>query len=89
MIETVTLVATVPAIVALVNFGKRLGLPVRAALALAVLLGVGLSLAQWAWAGYDWYDAAANGLLLGLAAAGLYDLVPSGEGAEPRRQADG
>ena len=91
MIETVTLVATVPAIVALTNLGKRLGLPSRAALLLAVLLGVGLSLAQWAWAGLGWYDAAANGLILGLGAAGLYDMTP-GTAPVPRHgedQADG
>ena len=76
MPDFITTLATVPAIVALTNLGKRLGLPSRAALLLAVLLGVGLSLAQWAWAGAGWYDAAANGLILGLGAAGLYDLTP-------------
>ena len=91
MPDFITTLATVPAIVALTNLGKRLGLPSRAALLLAVLLGVGLSLAQWAWAGLGWYDAAANGLILGLGASGLYDLTP-GTGAVPRRgedQADG
>lgn len=83
MIDAITTVATVPAIVALVNFAKSLGVPSRAALALAVVLGVALALAQWAWADAGWYEAASSGLLLGLAAAGLYDLAPSREA--PRR----
>lgn len=77
MIDLVATVATVPAIVALVNAAKRLGIPDRLALVLAVVLGVGLSLAQWAWSGEGWYSAASSGLLLGLGAAGLYDLSPT------------
>lgn len=76
--DTVVLIATVPAIVALVNFFKKLGVPARASLALAVVLGVVLSLAQFFWGDEGWFTAAANGLLLGLSASGLYDLVPKG-----------
>ena len=81
--ETITLLATLPAIVALVNLGKRLGLPSRGALVAAVVLGVGLALADHAFAGSGWYQAAASGLILGLGAAGVYDLIPAG--TEPRR----
>lgn len=84
--DLVTGIATVPAVVALVNFAKRLGVPDRMALALAVLLGVGLSVATWAWADYSWFTATSSGLLLGLAASGLYDLTPGGPA--PRRAAD-
>lgn len=76
MIDLVTGVATVPAIVALVNLAKGLGLPARLALLLAVVLGVALNLAGWAWADHSWFSYANSGLLLGLAAAGLYDLTP-------------
>lgn len=76
MPDFITTLATVPAIIALVNLGKRLGIPSKGAIVLAVVLGVFLSVAQWAWAGAGWYDSAASGLLLGLAAAGLYDLTP-------------
>ena len=76
MIDTVTLIATVPAIVALVNLLKKLGVPAKVGLLLAVVFGVGLSVAQYAFAGNGYYEAAASGLLLGLAAAGLYELVP-------------
>lgn len=85
--ELLTGVATVPAIVALVNLAKQLGLPVRLALVLAVVLGVGLSLADGLLAGVAWYGYASSGLLLGLAAAGLYDLIPAG-GTTARRAAD-
>lgn len=73
---TLTTLLTVPAIVALVNFGKRMGLPSKGAIALALFLGVFLSVAEWAWSGQGWYGAATSGLLLGLSAAGLYDLIP-------------
>lgn len=77
-LDTVTLIATVPAIVALVNFFKKLGVKDKAALALAVILGIVLSVAQYLWGESGLYVAAAQGLMLGLAAAGLYDLVPTG-----------
>ena len=76
MPDFVTTIATVPAIIALVNFAKQLGIPSKGALALAVVLGVFLSVATYFWAGYGWFDYAANGLILGLAAAGLYDITP-------------
>lgn len=82
MIDIVSGIATVPAIVALVNAAKRVGLPARWALILAIVLGVGLNLAVWAWADYGWFTAASSGLLLGLGAAGLYDLTP----ADPKPQ---
>lgn len=79
------MVATVPAIVALVNALKRMGMdPKRGGVPAAILLGVGLNLAQHFWGGQEWFAAAAQGLLLGLAAAGLYDLAPESVAA-PRR----
>lgn len=77
-LDTVTLIATVPAIVALVNFFKKLGVKDKVALALAVVLGIVLSMAQYLWGESGLYVAAAQGLMLGLAAAGLYDLAPGG-----------
>lgn len=83
--ETVITVATVPAIVALTNLVKSLGISGKWSALVAVLLGVGLSVASWALAGAGWWDAASGGLLLGLAAAGLYDLAPSAApGGAPR-----
>lgn len=73
--EPLTLLATVPAIVALTNLGKRLGVPDAAALLLAVVLGVALGAAEQLVGTDPLYQSAANGLLTGLAAAGLYDLT--------------
>ena len=81
------ILATAPAIVALVNLAKGLGLPTRYASPLAVLLGVGLAVADQAFAGSPVYGAASSGLLLGLGAVGLYDLIPAG-GYQPERVAD-
>lgn len=73
--NAVTLLATIPAILALVNLAKQLGLPAKAALVVAVLLGVGLNVADYLWASVALYQAISNGLILGLSAAGLYDVA--------------
>ena len=73
MDTTVTDLATAPAVLALVTLAKDLGLPTKAAALAAVVLGVGLSVADHALAGSGAYSAAASGLILGLGAAGLYD----------------
>ena len=80
MIDLVTGIATVPAILALVNLSKSFGVTGKWAALVAVLLGVGINLAQWAWADAAWFTAATSGLLLGLGAAGLYDITPPAEG---------
>lgn len=74
--ETLAVIASVPAIVALVNLFKKVGLPDKAALLLAVALGIVLSVLQFAFSGNGYFEAAAGGLLMGLAAAGVYDLIP-------------
>lgn len=75
MMDTVTTLATIPAILALVNLAKRVGLPANAALVLAVALGVALNTADYLWADNLLYQAIADGLIRGLGAAGLYDVA--------------
>lgn len=68
-------VAVVPLIVGLVAVARRLGLPTRRAPALAVGLGLLVSLSLWASAGGESSTgvlAAWRGVSLGLAAVGLY-----------------
>jgi hypothetical protein len=69
-------VVGVPTIVALVEVAKGMGLGARWAPALAVGLGLALSLGYRATlgvpAGAEWAQAALGGLALGLAASGLY-----------------
>lgn len=71
--STVTALATPAAVLALVTLAKRAGLPTPLAAPLAVALGVALALADHYLAGSGGYSAAASGLLLGLAASGVYD----------------
>ena len=76
MVDFVTAIASVPAILAVVNLLKKFGLAGPWAALAAVVVGIGLNLAVWAWADYSWFSAASTGLIFGLAAAGLYDLSP-------------
>lgn len=73
--DTVTTLATVPAILALVNLAKQLGVSGKWSAVLAVVLGGGLNAAAVLLAGNVAYDAISSGVLLGLGAAGLYDMT--------------
>lgn len=65
--------ATIPAILALVQFCKELGLPGKGAMLLSLLLGVGLNVLDFYFTDLPLYQAIVGGVLLGLAAAGVYD----------------
>lgn len=67
---------TVPAIVALTNLAKRTGLPAKLAPIVAVLVGVAVACGDAYSTGAGYLDAAARGIILGLTASGLYDLMP-------------
>jgi len=70
--DTVITIATVPAILALVNVAKSFGLPVRWAALLAIVLGVSIVMGE----GFmpdDLWAFMSKGLILGLSAAGVYD----------------
>lgn len=77
MSTTIVSLASIPAVLALVNLGKALGVKGKWAALLAVLLGVGLAVAQYGLGGFGWYQAAVQGIILGLSAAGLYDMKTS------------
>lgn len=84
--DTVMTLASIPAILALVQLGKSVGLSGKWSTLLAVVLGVALNVAQYALGDYGWYQAGASGLILGLSAAGLYDTAriasPTAEASE-------
>lgn len=67
---------TVPAIVALTNLAKRTGLPSRLAPLVSVLAGVAVACGDAYSTGTGYLDAVARGIVLGLTASGLYDLMP-------------
>lgn len=73
--EAVFTIATVPAILALVQLAKDFGLQGRWATLLAVVLGILLNVAVVFLGEEAWFQAAAAGLILGLSAAGLYDIA--------------
>lgn len=92
MTPEIITIASIPAILALTNLAKSLGLSGKASALLAVVLGVALAVAQYELAGYGWYQAAAQGMILGLSAAGLYDVSkPRSSGSdsyEPMHRAE-
>lgn len=67
-------IATVPAVLAVINLFKKAGLPDAAAPVVSLLVGV---LAVFAGQHVDvaWVKAVSEGLILGLAAAGVYDIT--------------
>lgn len=73
--DLVTLAATPAAILALVELAKRFGVEARWATLLAVVLGVGLAEADLFFGDVAAYQAAVDGLTLGLGAAGLWDVA--------------
>lgn len=71
-----SILLTVPAIVALTNLAKRTGLPSRWAPLVSVLAGVAVACGDAYSTGSGYLDAVARGIILGLTASGLYDLMP-------------
>ena len=67
---------TVPAIVALTNLAKRTGFPAKLAPLVSVLVGVAVACGDAYSTGAGYLDAVARGIILGLTASGLYDLMP-------------
>lgn len=73
--NTAITLASVPAILALVNLAKLFGIQGRWATLLAVFLAVLLNVGTYYGAGSPLYEAISSGLILGLSAAGLYDVT--------------
>lgn len=71
-----SILLTVPAIVALTNLAKRTGLPSKLAPLVSVLAGVAVACGDAYSTGTGYLDAVARGIVLGLTASGLYDLMP-------------
>ena len=67
-------IATVPAVLALVNLLKKAGLPAVAAPVVSLVVGV-LAVFAGQHADVAWVKAVSEGLIVGLAAAGVYDIA--------------
>ena len=74
MDETILTLLTAPAILALVNLLKSIGLSGKFSALAAVLIGVGIALLE-TYAPADLVQTLAAGLITGLGAAGLYDVA--------------
>ena len=73
--DAITTLATVPAVLALVNLLKyTFNINGKYSALLAVIIGVGLNIANYALGDAGWYQAAAQGLILALGASGIYDV---------------
>jgi len=79
--DTLTTILSVPAVLAIVEFLKSFGVTGKWALLAAVVVAVVLNVADYLWSASGLYGAIVSGLLLGLAAAGLYDAART---ASPR-----
>lgn len=73
MNTTVIFVLSVPAILAIVNLLKGVGLSGKWSALAAVLIAIALNVANFYLASVGAYQAAMQGMILGLSAAGLYD----------------
>lgn len=73
--DPIITLATPAAILAVVQLAKDLGLSGKASLVAAVVLGVAFSVLEFYFGAVPVYGAARSGLLLGLGAAGLYDMA--------------
>ena len=69
----ITTLVTVPAILGLVTIARDLGIPAKFAPALAVLFGVSVAVAEQQLGHLPAFQAGVGGLLVGLAASGVYD----------------
>jgi hypothetical protein len=73
-VNTALLIALMPAILGLVNFVKALGVTGKALTIISMLIGAVMAVAaQLLPAGI--FQVAYNGLIIGLAASGLYDVA--------------
>ena len=80
--DAITTLVTVPAVLSLVNLLKNtFNINGKYSALLAVIIGVGLNIANYALGDAGWYQAAAQGLILALGASGLYDLSSTSTGA--------
>jgi uncharacterized membrane protein len=73
--DTLNTILSVPAVVAIVTLAKSFGVTGKWALLAAVVVAVALNVATYLWSTSGLYAAIVAGILLGLSAAGLYDVA--------------
>ena len=89
MSTTLVALISVPGILALTNLIKSLGVPGKWSALVAVLLGVGLNAANYLLHDAGLWQAAQQGLIMGLGAAGLWDVTKTDSPGELPKRAEG
>ena len=72
--EYISMIASVPGVIAVVNLLKELGVSGKWALVAAVVVGIALNVANYYLGNLGVYQAGVQGAMIGLGAAGIYDL---------------
>jgi len=73
--DTLSTILSVPAVVAIVTLCKSFGVTGKWSLLAALVVAVLLNVATYLWSTSGLYAAVVAGILLGLSAAGLYDVA--------------
>ena len=81
--DTVTTLATIPAVLALTNVFKAFGIEGKWATLTAIILGVGV-VAGGTYVDPGVWQTVTEGLILGLGAAGVYDVASTSAPADVR-----
>lgn len=76
--NNINLILSVPAVVAIVNLAKSFGVNGKWSLLSAVVVAIAINVAAFYFSASGAYEAVVTGLLLGLSAAGLYDVADHG-----------
>jgi hypothetical protein len=75
--DYIAMIASVPGVVAVVNLLKQLGVTGKWSLVAAIVVGVALNVANFYLGDMGVYQAGVQGAMIGLGAAGIYDLSAS------------
>jgi L-lactate permease len=81
-VDTLNTLLSVPAVVAIVQLAKSFGVTGKWALLLAIAVAVAINVAAYYWSTSGAFNAVVSGLLLGLSAAGLYDVAKTASPSE-------
>lgn len=73
--DTLSTILSVPAVVAIVTLLKSFGVVGKWAMLAALVVAIALNVAAYLWGTSGLFAAVVAGILLGLSAAGLYDLA--------------
>lgn len=86
--DTALTLASVPAVLAMVNLAKSFGLSGKFSVLVSVMVATTFSVSTWIWGDHPAFQAVATGIILGLSASGLYDTARLPLGISRRKSAE-